>query len=187
MRERDSEQRTVPPDGGAPEDQPAWRQDFPVDWPRDSYLVRREFTRFLVLTSLAFALGQVWIGVQSWLRRLRGQPASKQIAERDKVPVGGVLPFRYPGENDPCLLLRPDEHTLVAYDQKCTHLSCGVVPQMKDKVEDCRLHCPCHHGFFDVATGRPLAGPPRRPLPRITLEVRADGTVWATGVEERTV
>ena len=33
-------------------------------------------------------------------------------------------------------------------------------------------------------TGRPLAGPPQRPLPRILLEVR-DGIVYATGVEER--
>ena len=47
------------------------------------------------------------------------------------------------------------------------------------------LHCPCHVGYFDLATGRPIAGPPRRPLPRIALEVR-DGIIYATGVEERT-
>jgi Rieske Fe-S protein len=31
-------------------------------------------------------------------------------------------------------------------------------------------------------TGRPTAGPPRRPLPKITLDIR-DGTIYATGVE----
>ena len=46
-----------------------------------------------------------------------------------------------------------------------------------------RLHCPCHNGWFDLATGRPVAGPPQRPLPRITLDVR-DGIIYATGVEE---
>jgi Rieske Fe-S protein len=46
-----------------------------------------------------------------------------------------------------------------------------------------KLHCPCHNGWFDLETGRPLAGPPRRPLPRVTLEVR-DGLVYATGMEE---
>jgi Rieske Fe-S protein len=48
--------------------------------------------------------------------------------------------------------------------------------------EQRRLHCPCHNGWFDLGTGQPVAGPPRRPLPRVTLEVRG-GTVYATGVE----
>ena len=56
-----------------------------------------------------------------------------------------------------------------------------VVPQ----VERGRFHCPCHEGTFDLATGRPLAGPPRRPLPRVRLELRGD-RVFAVGVEERT-
>jgi Rieske Fe-S protein len=53
------------------------------------------------------------------------------------------------------------------------------------RVERGELHCPCHLGTFDLATGRPIAGPPRRPLARITLEVRG-GVIYATGVEERT-
>ena len=186
MSERDPEQRSLAPDGRTPEEQPAWRRDFPVDWPQDFYVARRDFTKFLVLTSLAFVVGQFWIGIQSWLRHRRGKPERRFLAKLDQIPVGGVLPFRYPEEHDTCLLLRPQEGVLLAYDQKCTHLSCGVIPQLAGKLEDCRLHCPCHHGFFDLATGRPVAGPPRRPLPRIILEVK-DGMVYATGVEERTV
>ena len=34
------------------------------------------------------------------------------------------------------------------------------------------IRCPCHEGYFDLDTGRQIAGPPRRPLPRIMLEVR---------------
>jgi Rieske Fe-S protein len=58
---------------------------------------------------------------------------------------------------------------------------CAVRPEMDRD----RLHCPCHAGYFDLATGRPIAGPPRRPLPRIVLEQR-DGSIYAIGVERRT-
>jgi Rieske Fe-S protein len=71
---------------------------------------------------------------------------------------------------------------LVAYGQQCSHLSCAVVPAP----EQDRLRCPCHNGFFEIREGRPVAGPPRRPLPRIKLEVRG-GVIYATGVELRTV
>jgi nitrite reductase/ring-hydroxylating ferredoxin subunit len=170
------------PDGRPEDEQPAWRQDFPIDLPQDVFVARRDYTKFLVLTSFAFVIGQFWIAARSVMRRGRGRPPIKKVARFDALPVGGALPFNYPGPNDPCLLLRLDDRTLVAYGQKCTHLSCAVVP----KLDQGELHCPCHVGSFDPTTGRPIAGPPRRPLNRIVLEVR-DGDVYATGVEERTV
>lgn len=178
MSEPSDDRTTVPPDGGPEAAQPAWRRDFPIDWPQDHYVARRDFTKFLGLTSLAFVIGQLWIGLQSWRGRRRAAPA-RAVARLADVPVGGAVGFRYPGPDDPCLLLRPEEGRLLAYSQKCTHLSCAVVPGPGTG----RLLCPCHHGAFDLATGRPVAGPPRRPLPRVTLETR-DGTVYATGVEE---
>ena len=78
--------------------------------------------------------------------------------------------------------MRVAAETFVAYEQQCTHLLCPVIP----RVAAGELHCPCHEGRFDLMTGRPLAGPPQRPLARITLAVH-DGTVYATGVEKRTV
>jgi Rieske Fe-S protein len=39
---------------------------------------------------------------------------------------------------------------------------------------------------FDMNSGRPLAGPPQRPLARVQLDVRR-GVVYATGIEPRTV
>jgi nitrite reductase/ring-hydroxylating ferredoxin subunit len=172
---------TTYPDGRSEAVQPTWRQDFPIDSAQDRYVARRDFTKFLVLTSLGLTVGQFWILIQNLFRRRGPQPAKKQIARLEEVPVGGVASFHYPAQEDNCLLLRPDANTLLAYDQKCTHLSCAVVPEL-DKNQ---LHCPCHNGCFDLSTGRPLAGPPRRPLPRIQLEVR-DGVVYATGVEVRT-
>ena len=177
--ERDPERLTVPPDGRPEEAQPRWRQDFPIDWPQDQYISRRDFVKFLMLTSLAFTTGQFWLLLQNYLRLRRPQFPEAAIARVSELPLGGTRLFHYPDEQSPCVLVRLSEETLVAYSQLCTHLLCPVIPQP----ESGHLHCPCHEGLFDLATGRPVAGPPRRPLPRILLEVR-NGTIYATGVEE---
>lgn len=179
---QDSEQVTIAPDGRPMEEQPAWRQDFPVDWPQDHYVERREFMKFMVLTSLALTVGQFWIAVQNWWRRRRGVPELRRVASLQDVPVGGVLTFTYPGPHDDCVVARIGETEMVAYSQKCTHLSCAVRPLVDKGV----IHCPCHEGYFDLRSGRPIAGPPRRPLPVVHLEVRGTD-IYATGFEERTV
>lgn len=179
---RDPEQFTRPPDGQSLHSQPQWRKDFPIDWPQDHYVARRDFAKFMVVTSLAFAVGQVWIGLQNSWRKRRGQPPMVKIASLSSLPVGSTLVFHYPGPHDDCILIRRAEDRLLAYSQKCTHLSCAVVP----KVDQGIIHCPCHEGYFDLDTGRNIAGPPPRPLPRITLSVRGDD-IYATGVESRTV
>jgi nitrite reductase/ring-hydroxylating ferredoxin subunit len=177
----DDDSLTVPPDRRPRQEQPRWRLDFPVDWPQDEYISRREFVKFLLLTSAAFAAGQCYFLVQGLLRGREAEPAEKEIARLDDVPVGGSLLFKYPDDSPARLLVRVDENTLVAYEQQCTHLTCPVVPDVPAGT----LHCPCHEGLFDLRTGRPLAGPPRRPLARVRLEVR-QGRIMATGIEERT-
>lgn len=178
---RDPEQVTLAPDGQPMEEQPAWRTDFPIDWPQDHYVERRDFMKFLVLTSLAFTVGQFWIAAQNWWRRRRGQLEVRRVASLDDLPVGGAVTFAYPSEHDGCILIRPAADVLLAYGQKCTHLSCAVRPQ----VDQGLLQCPCHKGLFDLGSGRPVAGPPRRPLPLVRLEVR-NGQIYATAVEART-
>jgi nitrite reductase/ring-hydroxylating ferredoxin subunit len=177
----DAEQVTIAPDGRPMEEQPSWRTDFPIDWPQDHYIERRDFMKFLVLTSLAFTAGQFWIAGLNWLRRRRGQPGMRRVAAIDELPPGAALTFTYPGEHDDCVLVRTGDGRFVAYGQKCTHLSCAVRPM----VEQGLLQCPCHAGSFDLASGRPTAGPPRRPLDRVRLEI-VNGQVYATGVEART-
>lgn len=176
------EHPTVPPDGRPLAEQPRWRRDFPIDWSQDNLVSRRDFTKFLVLTSLAFAVGQLWILVQNLIRKRRHQPPIQGIARIDQVPVGGWLHFDYPKLHDGCLLIRPEENTLIAFSQKCTHLSCAVVPQ----VDRGQFYCPCHEGRFELSTGRPIGGPPRRPLTQIRLQVR-NGIIYAVGMERRTV
>ncbi len=177
--EQDPELHTVPPDRGPMDQQPKWRRDFPIDSAQDAYVARRDFTKFLGLTSLAFVVGQSWIALQSRWRRFRGQLPIVAVGKLDELPIGQATTFHYPTESDPALLMRLDERTLLAYSSQCTHLQCPVLPDM----ERGRLHCPCHRGSFDVQTGQPLAGPPRRPLPPITLKVQG-GMIYATGFEE---
>lgn len=178
MNQPSNNSPTVPPDGRPAQQQPAWRQDFPIDWPQDHYVARRDFTKFLGLTSLAFVIGQLWIGVKSWWDSQQPAPGERFVARLDDLAVGAALVFHYPEDSSPCLLMRTSEQTLLAYSQSCTHLACAVVPEM----EQGKLHCPCHHGYFDLHSGRAIQGPPRRPLPRITLAVR-QGRIYATGVE----
>ena len=177
----DHEQISIPPDFSRPESQPAWRQDFPIDWPQDHYVERRDFMKVMVLTSFAFTVGQFWIAFQSWWRHRLSAPEGRRIGSLDQIPVGGAIIFDYPDEHDACVLVRLTASDLVAYSQKCTHLSCAVIPRPEQGV----LQCPCHDGLFDLRTGAVQAGPPQRPLPRILLEVRG-GDVYATGVEWRT-
>jgi nitrite reductase/ring-hydroxylating ferredoxin subunit len=175
------EQITIAPDFAPTETQPAWRQDFPIDWPQDLYVERRDFVKFMVLTSAAFTLGQLWIGFQNWFGRRGGQPVIQRIASVDDLEVGGAVGFTYPDEHEPCLLVRLTTDEFVAFNQKCTHLSCAVIPR---PAED-SFFCPCHEGRFDLRTGAPTAGPPRRPLTRVVLDIKGRD-IYAVRIEERT-
>jgi nitrite reductase/ring-hydroxylating ferredoxin subunit len=180
---REPDEVTVGPDHRPLGAQPRWRQDFAVDWPVDAAVARREFVKFLVLVSVAFVAGQAWIATKSLLRRRRTAepPAPRKIASLGELPPGSARTFQYPGD-DPCLLVRDRDGQLFAYSQACTHLSCAVVPE----IDSGMLRCPCHEGFFDLRSGRNVAGPPPRPLPRILLEARGDD-IYAVGVQSRTV
>jgi Rieske Fe-S protein len=136
--------------------------------------------KFMVLTSAAFAVGQLWIAAQNWWRKRAGQPVMQRVASVDDIAVGSSLTFTYPDEHEPCLLVRLTEADFVAFNQKCTHLSCAVIPRPAEN----SFFCPCHEGRFDLRTGVPTAGPPRRPLTRIVLEFRGRD-IYAVGLEER--
>jgi nitrite reductase/ring-hydroxylating ferredoxin subunit len=176
---RDPVDVTVAPDGRPMAEQPRWRQDFAIDWPEDQHVARRDFAKFLVLTSGAFAAGQGWIAARSLVRKRRAPPGRKRIASLAELAPGTVVAFTF--DHEPCLLIRTMDGALVAYSQKCTHLSCAVVPRVEEGV----LHCPCHQGTFDLATGRNIAGPPPRPLPVIELAIEG-GEVYAVAIHART-
>jgi Rieske Fe-S protein len=151
-----------------------WKQDFPVPSAEDSYVTRREFTKFLGLTSLAFLIGTAATAGRKLVKRLAGTPeGAVAIADMGEVPVGGYKLFRYPTKDA--------EDKFVAYDQRCTHLSCPVFFDAARK----QLECPCHEGFFSVEDGRPLAGPPKRALAQLSVTTQ-NARVWVKRSEEGT-
>ena len=166
-----------PKDGSSTK--PAWAEEFSVYAAGDAYVQRRQFTKFLVLTSVGMVAGQAWIWVKGLTAKPRQEWPVMVVARASEVAPGSVRFFRYPDPTDPCILVRRTNGAFTAFSQKCTHLSCAVYyAPARD-----RLECPCHEGYFAADTGRVLQGPPPRPLPRVELEQRGDDIV-AVGMIE---
>ena len=157
---------------------PLWKDEFSVHTADERYVSRRQFTKFLVLTSLAMFVGQVLIAIKAWFARKPGGLPLTTVATTSEIAVGEVKLFTYPTAQDHCILVCTAPGQYSAYSQKCTHLSCAVY-YAKDRNT---LICPCHNGSFAVEDGRALAGPPTRSLPRVQLEVRNEALV-AVGIE----
>ena len=151
--------------------------EFPYERDEEAQVTRREFCNFLFLTSSTFFLSAAGFAGKSWYDA-QSEPnfPPAQIEGAMELKPGESLNFFYPTENDSAILIRAQDGQYYAYGQKCTHLSCPVYYETKNK----RLECPCHEGGFDVQTGNVLYGPPPRPLDKVILEVR-DGGVWAVG------
>jgi Rieske Fe-S protein len=161
----------------AQDKEPLWRDEFSIETATESYVARRQFAKFLVLTSLGMFVGNLWIVVRNWFAAKPSfQPQS--LGSLANIGVGEVKLFSYPTADDPCILIRTAADDLVAYSQKCTHLSCAVYFAREEN----RMECPCHDGYFSVADGSVLQGPPPRPLPRVLLK-REGNEVLAMGIE----
>lgn len=158
--------------------EPLWREEFSVRAEDETFVTRRQFAKFLTLTSVAMVAGNFWILAKSLLKKAPAFPVMR-VASAGEMAVGAVKLFNYPTPADPCILIRTAEDTYVAYSQICTHLSCAVFYSAESK----RIECPCHRGVFSAADGSVVAGPPPRPLPRVVLERRGDDLV-ATGMAE---
>ncbi len=69
------------------------------------------------------------------------------------------------------MLFRPDETTILAYSDICTHAGCKVSPHGAD------FKCPCHGTVFEGADGTVVSGPAKEALPRLAAAI--DGE-WIT-------
>ena len=148
-------------------------------------LTRRQF----IQTTGAAGVGAAASGV------LRPGTAAAQTADYPVKPIvalaelspGTTVPFTYPDDRSPALLLRmstevaegvgPDA-SIVAFSSLCTHKGCPV----SYKPEHRLLICPCHWSTFDPEkAGGLVIGQASQPLPRIELRIES-GEVVATGV-----
>lgn len=154
-----------------------WQSEFPYKWDQDDLVARRELLEFTVYTSGALFLAAIVLLVLGWR-----SPHTRSKKRKSLLPASALAPgeahyFNYPEADDQAVLIRLSEGGFVAYSQRCTHLSCSVLYQTGGN----RLYCPCHEGVFDVRTGEPLAGPPRRRLSQISLE-QSGGVIYATSM-----
>ena len=112
----------------------------------------------------------------------------KQIVALDALAAGTTVPFTYPDERSPALLLRMGEEvpggvgpdsSIVAYSTLCTHKGCPV----SYKPEHSLLICPCHWSTFDPArAGGLVIGQASQPLARVELRIES-GMAVAVGVD----
>jgi Rieske Fe-S protein len=162
----------------SPPNRGRWRTEFPYHWDADDLVSRRQLLRFAVFTSGALFASTAAIALVGAVRALR-RPASAavDIASASQVQPGQAIYFEYPEPGEQAVLLRLADGQLVAFSQKCTHLSCSVYYQADRN----RLFCPCHEGVFNPATGDPVAGPPQRRLAQIQLQQDGD-TIRAVGI-----
>jgi len=151
-----------------------------IDRNRERRLDRRGFMKTMVGAAGLFAVSTLpWGGIAAkelmgWGKR--SYPVQR-LADVSSLHVGDSLEFHYPNEHVSALLVKTGENEYHAYQNACTHLLCPVFYSPEKE----KLVCPCHKGYFDVKTGAPTAGPPRRPLPEISLEI-SGGAIYATGV-----
>ena len=116
-----------------------------------------------------------------------GYPLKPIIALAELEP-GTAVPFTYPDDRSPALLLRMTEEslggvgpdaTIVAFSSLCTHKGCPVSYRPEHRL----LICPCHWSTFDpVKAGGLVIGQASQALPRIELRIDS-GVVTAIGVD----
>ncbi|MBM4151036.1 MAG: Rieske (2Fe-2S) protein [Ignavibacteria bacterium] len=70
-------------------------------------------------------------------------------------------------DNRTFIMKKTAEGTIEAFDAACTHAGC---PVQWNEIDQTFL-CKCHGGIFD-AQGLPLAGPPKKPLNKLTVKKR---------------
>lgn len=100
-------------------------------------------------------------------------PGEAIATERD-VEANSSVPYKNARTGQPEVLVRLPDGRFVAYSAVCTHQGCTVAYNPDTR----KLACPCHGGVFDPANGaKVVAGPPPRPLPTVSTELR-DGKIF---------
>ena len=86
------------------------------------------------------------------------------------LPVGSraSAPAQYPdGTATAVMVFRPDEKTVLAYSNKCTHQGCALTPKSQDE----NFYCACHGSHFDPLDGTATEGPAKGALTRFACTI----------------
>jgi len=156
---------------------------------RSTDTARRRFLKALIVLSGALVLFPLE-RLSAFLLETKSSQTSYprvKIANTSEVAAGKSVLFTYPHKDRPAVLIHLASGEFVAYDAICTHLGCQIhfdeepIKGWEGKKDN--LFCACHGGVFDPTNGDVLAGPPPRPMPKVKLEVDANGDIYANGYE----
>ena len=147
---------------------------------------RRRFLR--IASALSAAVMGLLVGVPSvrafFSPALRRPPKKDwiKVAQADQLDIGKPVKVDFTESvNDAWVETRAlrtvwlrteDGEKFTAWSGTCTHLGCAFGIDAEKKV----FHCPCHHGLFDLTTGKVVGGPPPRGLDELPVRV-VDGAV----------
>ena len=124
---------------------------------------RRGFLRGTAIASGALIFGRTQSAIAA---------APKKIVKASKFPVGSAQKF-VAANGAPAYLFRTNSGVF-AYSAICTHQGCTVDYLKAGK----KLICPCHSGSFDpFNSAKVVAGPPERPLDKISVSIKNDWIV----------
>ena len=138
----------------------------------ERYVNRRQFTKFLTLTSFGMFAGNLWILARSWLAPRAVVSAQPVAATGRDCRWAASRCSPIPTADDPCILVRTGADAYAAYSQKCTHLSCAVYYE----TEQNRLECPATRASSRSRMARCCRVLRSVPLPRVVLEREGGAT-----------
>ncbi len=117
-----------------------------------------------------------------WRKGLRLQREDGTFVKASDLNVDSVVtvfPEGAIGDAQSQTVLIHTSDGYLAYSKVCTHAGCPVALYRTTAKQ---LMCPCHQSVFDVMReGAVVSGPADHALPRLPIEVSADGYVRATG------
>lgn len=119
---------------------------------------------FLSLWGVAF-FGVIYAYLGAPRRRENESGGTLRAGSLARIPIGDAIVVQH--ESGPVLVARIAEEEVLAFSALCTHVKCVL----RWNRENHTILCPCHGGAFD-ASGNVLYGPPPRPLPKYSAEVR---------------
>lgn len=82
-----------------------------------------------------------------------------------ELPPGEKRAFDLGGKS---VLVCNVQGAIHAVENVCTHAGIALA---SGRLRGCVIECPLHGGKFDLRDGRPVAGPPRKPLPRFEVRI----------------
>lgn len=127
-------------------------------------IVAAPFVGFL-LSPLLKEVPETWRSVGAVDNFRVGETVEVSFIDASPLPWAGVV------SKTAAWLRRQGENEFIAFAVNCTHLGCPVrwLPEAD------LFMCPCHGGVY-YQDGKVAAGPPPKPLPRYSVQVR-DGQV----------